>query len=77
MKKYLKVLSAVLLASFAFAGSALAAWPEKTIEFVVPYKAGGDTDFHTRTLAKYLEPILGQKIIVTNMEGASGSAGMI
>ena len=77
MKKCLKVLSAVLLASFAFAGTALAAWPEKTIEFVVPYKAGGDTDFHTRTLAKYLEPILGQKIIVTNMEGASGSAGMI
>ena len=32
MKKCLKVLSAVLLASFAFAGTALAAWPEKTIE---------------------------------------------
>lgn len=52
-------------------------WPTKTLEIVAPYKAGGDTDFHTRTLAKYLEPILGQNIIITNMEGASGSAGMI
>lgn len=52
-------------------------WPVKTIEVVVPYKAGGDTDFHARKLAEYLEPILGQKIIITNMNGASGSAGMI
>lgn len=52
-------------------------WPTRTLEIVVPYKAGGDTDFHTRTLAKYLEPILKQKIIITNIEGASGSAGMI
>ena len=51
-------------------------WPTKTLEIVVPYKAGGDTDFHARTLAKYLEPILGQSIIVTNIEGASGTVGM-
>lgn len=52
-------------------------WPTKTLEIVVPYKAGGDTDFHTRKLAEYLEPILGQSIIITNIEGASGTAGMI
>lgn len=66
--------SALVVAAPSFGATK---WPTRTLEIVVPYKAGGDTDFHTRTLAKYLEPILKQKIIVTNIEGASGSVGMM
>ena len=82
MKKQHKlwILLLVVVMVTALAGSGIAEtidWPTRTLEIVVPYNAGGDTDFHARTLAKYLEPILGQTIIITNMEGASGSAGMI
>ena len=50
-------------------------WPERTIEMVVPLKAGGDTDFYARTYAKYLEKELGQTITIINMEGAGGTVG--
>jgi len=50
-----------------------AEWPNKTITMVCPYGAGGDTDFNTRTYAKYLEKILGVSIVVVNTQGAGGS----
>ncbi len=53
-------------------------WPDnKPFQIVVPFKAGGDTDFHARTYAKYLEPILGTSVVVMNVDGANGSAGSI
>lgn len=51
-------------------------WPQKTITLVVPFGAGGDTDFHARNLAHYLEKELNTRIIVTNVSGANGNAGM-
>ncbi|MBQ9299537.1 MAG: tripartite tricarboxylate transporter substrate binding protein [Clostridia bacterium] len=80
MKKLTKLLALLLTVMLVLpAASALAdtSWPEKTLKIIVPYKAGGDTDFHTRKLAEYLEPILGQTIVVENIEGASGSIGMM
>lgn len=55
--------------------SAETAWPERTIEMVVPFKAGGDTDFYARTYAKYLEKELGQTVTIINTEGAGGTVG--
>ncbi|KOA18445.1 tripartite tricarboxylate transporter family receptor [Clostridium homopropionicum DSM 5847] len=52
-------------------------WPTKPIQIIVPFNAGGDTDFHARTYAKYLEPILGQSVVVVNVNGSNGSAGTI
>lgn len=52
-------------------------WPNGPVEIVVPFNAGGDTDFHARTYAKYLEPILGKPVVVINVAGANGSAGSI
>lgn len=52
-------------------------WPNKNIKIIVPFKAGGDTDFHARTYAKYLTEKLGQNIVVFNVNGANGSAGTI
>ncbi|ALS28783.1 tripartite tricarboxylate transporter family receptor [Paenibacillus sp. 32O-W] len=56
-------------------GTDAANWPEKPIELVVPYAPGGDTDFHARTYAKYLEKELGKPVVVVNMEGANGTVG--
>lgn len=52
-------------------------WPKKSIQFVVPYNAGGDTDYYARATAKYLEKVLGQSIVVVNTAGASGTTGAL
>lgn len=48
-------------------------WPEKPITFVVPWSAGGDTDFFARALAKQLSDELGQTVNVINTVGGGGS----
>ena len=51
-----------------------ATWqPERPIQVVIQFAAGGGTDTVIRTLLKELEPILGQRITATNMTGALGS----
>lgn len=61
-------------ASAGSSGSASGtSWPEKPINFVVPWSAGGDTDFFARTLAKYLTTELGVSVNVTNTAGGGGS----
>lgn len=58
----------------AASGSASGAdWPTKSINIVVPWSAGGDTDFHARTLGQYLEKELGVSVTVVNTTGGGGS----
>lgn len=52
-------------------------WPKKDITIVVPFSAGGDTDFHARLLAQYASQKLGVNVIVENVSGANGSQGMM
>jgi len=49
--------------------------PTKPINVIVPWAAGGATDQMIRVTAGELEEALGQKIIVLNQPGASGSIG--
>ena len=49
--------------------------PTKPIQIIVPWGAGGSTDQMTRVVAGELEDKLGQKIVVVNQPGASGSVG--
>ena len=49
--------------------------PEKPITIIVPWAAGGSTDQVTRVAAAEIEKALGQKIVVVNQAGASGSIG--
>lgn len=67
--------AAALSLSLAFAAPAQAAWPDKPIQIIVPYAAGGDTDFNARVYAKFLQPLLGQPLVVVNVAGAGGSIG--
>ena len=55
---------------------AWAAWPEKPIELVVGFAAGGGTDITARTLAVHLGRHLGTQVVVTNKAGASGELGL-
>ena len=71
------ILKAVLLAvATLFALGAQAQWkPSKPITIIVPWAAGGSTDQVTRLTAAELEKHLGQKVVIVNQPGASGSIG--
>lgn len=68
---------AILLASTAFAvsGAAQAEYPERAINMVVPFAAGGPTDNVARSLAEAMRGSLGQTIVVENKGGAGGTLG--
>lgn len=69
-------LAPILMITPASLSNAMAAdWPERAVQIVVPFNAGGDTDFNARLLAKYLEPELGVAMPVVNVSGAGGSIG--
>lgn len=65
------------LAAAAIAVTAPAwAWPDRPIEIVVGFAAGGGTDITARTLAPHLAKALGGQVIVNNKPGASGAIGL-
>lgn len=51
-------------------------YPEKEINFVVPFKAGSSTDRVVRPIVPYIEKELGQSVVVLNKDGAAGLAGL-
>jgi tripartite-type tricarboxylate transporter receptor subunit TctC len=67
-----------LLLAAALAAAPLHAqqWkPNKPVTIIVPWAAGGSTDQVTRITAAELEKHLGQKVVIVNQPGASGSIG--
>ena len=68
-----KVLLAVLVIVLSFAGSSFGAeWPAKTVNVILPYGAGGDTDTYCRQLFQRVSKITGQTFVVINEQGGSG-----
>lgn len=49
--------------------------PTRPVSIIVPWAAGGSTDQVTRVTAGELEAALGQKFVIVNQPGASGSVG--
>jgi tripartite-type tricarboxylate transporter receptor subunit TctC len=50
-------------------------YPNKPINFIVPYAAGGGADSRSRQMAQKMSVILKQPIIVDNKPGAGGNIG--
>lgn len=73
-KKKVALASALLLST----GFAMAEYPEKPIEVIVGFSAGGGTDVMARNVAPYLEKYLGEdaSIVIKNVPGASGQIGI-
>jgi tripartite-type tricarboxylate transporter receptor subunit TctC len=72
-------LLSTLAAALSLAGGAAmaqAAWPTKPIRFVVPYPAGGGTDYVARLIGERLSKSLGQPVVVDNKSGAAGGIGV-
>ena len=73
----LRSISVALLAcAAALAGPACAqSYPAKPIRMIVPYPAGGATDFFARAVFPKMGETLGQPVLVENRPGAGTSIG--
>ena len=70
-RTFLLAAGAVLASPSAFAQS----WPSRPIHLIVPYPAGGGTDFFARLVAAPMSQTLGQQIVVENRPGAGTNLG--
>src|SRR5262245_38249947 len=70
----------VLLAAAAAGAPAPAqthAYPTRPVSFVVPFAAGGGTEFLARMLGQHLEQRLGKPFVIENRPGAGGVTGAL
>ena len=68
--------SAASLVAMPFVGTqALAAYPDKSIHWIVPYPPGGTTDILARLVAQFLADRLGQQFVIENRAGAGNNIG--
>ncbi len=68
----------IVLAGFAFATPAVADWaPDRPINVILPYSAGGGTDAFARAVAAAVEAqgLLDVPMVVNNLPGAGGITG--
>ena len=74
--KHLKLVMVLSMALVVGFGSyALAAYPEKPVQLIVPWKAGGGTDALFRIVAHYAGKYLGQPMVIVNVPGVGGTLG--
>ncbi|WP_292294461.1 tripartite tricarboxylate transporter substrate binding protein [Marivita sp.] len=59
------------------AGAAVAEYPERPINMIIPYGAGGATDISARTIAEPLGTAAGRPLIMANVTGAGGATGSV
>jgi tripartite-type tricarboxylate transporter receptor subunit TctC len=67
---------AALLPVLATGAAAQSDYPNKPINVIVPFAAGGPTDTVTRLVGEHMARTLGQQLIVENVGGAGGTTGM-
>jgi putative tricarboxylic transport membrane protein len=76
MYRTITLVAAAVVGVAAVASAQTYPWkPDKPITVIVPWAAGGSTDQVVRLTAGELEKPLGQKLVVVNQPGASGSIG--
>src|SRR3990172_4922990 len=80
MKSFLKIVlsSGLFLALTVFPHLAISAekgYPNREIELVVPFAAGGMVDVATRAVSDELSKDLGVPIVIVNKGGAGGTIG--
>ena len=70
---------AIVLAADAEAQPARAssghAWPARPVRLIVPFPPGGATDANARAIAKEVENVLGQPLVIDNRGGANAIIG--
>lgn len=72
MSKFMKSLTAMALAVAAVSGAAQAEYPEKPVQFVVPWPPGDLEDVLTRMIAEDFQKAYGVPAAVVNKPGGGG-----
>ncbi|SDE07562.1 Bug family tripartite tricarboxylate transporter substrate binding protein [Limimaricola pyoseonensis] len=65
------------LSMIAFANVAQAEYPERPVNMVIPYGAGGATDISARLIAEPLGTAVGKPLVMANITGAGGATGSV
>lgn len=68
-----KLALAAAFAATLIAGPAFAQYPEKTVNLILPFNAGGESDVSARFQQPYFEQITGQQMVIQYMAGAGGA----
>lgn len=70
-------LLAVALVTTCASATALAQFPQKPVELVIPFAQGGGTDRVGRIFAQFAPKYLGGEMFVSNRTGGSGAVGFL
>lgn len=73
LRRHVLALPSVLLAAPALAQEA---WPARPLRVVMPLAAGSAVDVMVRLVAERMGEVLGQRLLIENVTGASGMIGM-
>lgn len=74
-RKILLVTLVIIIACFVNFNSFAGNYPEKNVEVIVGFDAGGSTDIMMRMICSGLEQKLGKRFLVVNIPGAGGEIG--
>ena len=69
------IIGALAVMAALGAPAAAQSWPDKQVNFIVPFSAGGTTDLFGRLLANHMQQKSGKPFIVENRAGAGGNLG--
>lgn len=73
----MKINVALITVATMFAAPVNAAdYPERAVEFIVPWSPGGGSDTLMRLIANNVEPFLGADMPIINIGGAGGTVGL-
>ena len=72
----MKIPAALAAAALAFAAPAQAEkFPDRPVTMIIPFAAGGPTDILGRLVAARMSEVLGEQVVVENINGAGGMTG--
>jgi tripartite-type tricarboxylate transporter receptor subunit TctC len=74
MNRIAKTFAALVGASVAAAGIAAAAYPEKTISYIIAFGPGGESDVSARLQEPFFQKLTGQTVAIQYKPGAGGAA---
>jgi len=72
MKSCLKLALALFIVVCSGLSAVAGTFPERDLQGIIPWGAGGATDNVSRALTPHVEEVLGQKIVLVNKTGGSG-----
>lgn len=74
MKPIAKLFAGATAVAAAAAGIAVAAYPEKTISYIIAFGPGGESDVSARLQEPYFKKLTGQTVAIQYKAGAGGAA---